>query len=179
MKYTILLMLLALCPVIRGDETVLLSSDKFDGASLAVYGTWIDAATGTIQLTKGTAGVDISGNATARGGINKPQNLKASDSDTLSLEITPHAGNKVHAVNILLEDASGAQVGWRFDISKLPQDKSTLLVATNLSDPDFVNKPASSGKFDLQNITGWHLQGDYSSDDPIKVSITRLSISSK
>jgi hypothetical protein len=179
MKYAFLFTLLALASLSRGDETVLISPDKFDGPTLSVYGTWLDAANGNIQLTKSAGGVEISGNATARGGVNKSQILKLSDGDTLSLELAPHAGNKAHALNVLLENADGAQVGWRFDISKLPQDKPTLLVATNLSNPDFVNKPGSNGKFDLQNVTGWHLQGDFSSDDPVKVSITRLSISSK
>lgn len=178
-KYTFLFMLLAFSSLSRGDDTILINSDKFDSATLSVYGTWLDATTGTIQLTKGDSGVEISGYATARGGINKIQNLKLNDGDTLNLELSSHAGNKAHALNILLEDGNGAQVGWRFDISKLPQDKSTLLVATNLSNPDFVNKPGSKGKFDLQNITGWHLQGDFSSDDPVKILITRLSTSSK
>jgi hypothetical protein len=179
MKHILLFLLLAFSSLSRADETILISPDKFDSATLSVYGTWLDATTGNIQLTKDAAGVEISGSATARGGINKTENLKASDGDTLNLELSPHAGNKAHALNILLEDGNGAQVGWRFDISKLPLDKFTLLVATNLSNPDFVNKPGSKGKFDLQNITGWHLQGDFSSDDPVKVSITRLSISSK
>lgn len=172
-------MLLTLSSLSRANETILISSEKSDFSTSAVYGTWLDQTMGNLQITKGPAGAEISGYATTRGGINKTQNLKVSDGDTLNLELSPHAGNKAHALNILLEDGNGAQVGWRFDISKLPLDKSTLLVAINLSNPDFVNKPGSKGKFDLQNITGWHLQGDFSSDDPVKVSITKLSISSK
>jgi hypothetical protein len=52
-------------------------------------------------------------------------------------------------------------------------------VATNLATPDFVNIPGSKGKFDLKSITGWHVQGDFSSDAAVKVLITKLSISSK
>lgn len=170
-----LLFLITFVSLVRGDEIVLISSEKADFAPSSLYGTWVEKG----PISKTETGVEISGSATARGGVRELRQIRVGDKAILNLEVNPLPGNEGHALNVLFEDNNGAQVGWRFDISKLPKDKPTLLVAENLDTPDFVNKPGSNGKLDLKNVSAWHIQGDFSSDASIKVLITKLSVSSK
>lgn len=162
----------------QGQEVVL---SDFKTVPPAVYGTWLDAQTGKSNLRIITPGqLEVTPPATAKGGTcGKDLNLSLDTGSVLELTAVVKPGNLANGVNILLEDANGVQAGWSLRISDLQPDKKSVLISAPLQSPDFVNAKGDNSQIDLTRIVGWHVQGDFTSDDQIHLVFERLVVRPK
>jgi hypothetical protein len=181
MRLILFFLSLAFSAVCFAGDTIL---GDFSQTSIPFsYGSWVDPATGKSILVSGPEGVSTtSGEATAKGGAcTRGLSISASDSDIIELEITVLAGNEAKAVNVLLENANGTQAGWRFDLADIKPGSTKKMVSSTLSEPLFVNSKAETANskteaFDPKAIVSWHVQGDYSNDNKIRVRFDNLVI---
>jgi hypothetical protein len=156
------------------EETVL--SDFSNKTIPFVYGSWIDASTGKIRLQQGPAGLETMDGATAKGGACDRAGLKFAPNHVIKLTFSVLKGNAAGGITVLLEDVSGAQAGWSFSMEGMGPGESRALTSRELSTPDFTSP---NGKLlDLDNIVAWHVQGDHSSDKPLRVRFEKLVVES-
>lgn len=157
-------------------EEVLLSD--FTAVPPAVYGTWLDAETGETRLRIGTSGgLEVFTPSTGKGGAcEKDLKLSFAAGAVLKLTAVVQPDNRANKINILLEDSDGVQAGWSLSLSDLQPGEKGVLVSAPLGSPNFVTAKGSDSEVDLTRIVSWHVQGDFSSDDPIHLVFERLVV---
>ena len=146
-----------------------------DAPFLFTYGTWQNKAkieNGRAIL--GGAGVTPKGG----GGCNLMPliDLSAKPDYSPALKVKVGAANKMGTIRLMLRDMEGHAATFEFPLPP-PGDGFTLITpkeGASLAKPNSLDKPGQN--LNLKQIQQWQFGGDYSSDLPIDVEISAISV---
>lgn len=156
------------------DRTVVLSEFNgtgFDYAYLSFEGK-VTAGEGAASI--GGADVGGKGGAVVRCELDLPGMPDACPAIRLRLG----AHNKAAALVMLIADADGTTIPFRFDLSKASADEFRTLYPVDgacLSMPNGAGKPGDVEGMDLSKVAQWQVQGDWKDTD-VHVEIDRVVV---
>lgn len=174
MRFLTLLLLGSLSTCLADD--VVLSN--FNNQTMPFpYGSWVNESTSATMLIPEPDGLSVADGATTEGGACvRDVNFSFSDDQVIELEVTVLEGNQAQALNVLLENADGTQAGWRFDLSGVPAGETRTLISSPISKPYFTTPQGET--FDPTSVISWHVQGDFSGEDLVRVRLENLVVKS-
>lgn len=138
---------------------------RSSGSSFA-YGSFQGKAGGTKD------GILVAKAPDGKGGCGADCDLKLGEATWLELGIATLPANEAPAMQIMLEDADGTSVSYRYSIEQLvPGTPAWLRVPLNQGS---VFKPGQDGVLSKESIVKWHIQGDYASAKTVQIMVIAL-----
>lgn len=154
------------------EGTVMLADLRGDQAGVFSYGTWKDHTTAT------SSGMAVLGSKGAQGngglGRDLPASVDLAGVRYIEVALGTMPVNQVPHITIALNDADGTQYSARLPVEHLVPGSPVWLRA-KLADfrLNGVEK-GSDGKMDWGKVTRWHLQGDWTTQQPMHVIFVAL-----
>jgi len=145
----------------------------FDNAGFGFeYGSWISS------VTPAPTYVTVGSPAGEDGGAGfEDLLLDTSDGIQIQVKVRPLVGNTADRFNFILKDSDGTEIGWHFELKELNEDPPEFTVlTTSLVTPHFINSTGINSLFDYTSVTNWQLQGDFSSNEPLRLQFDHLVI---
>ncbi len=137
-----------------------------DRPFLFAYGTWGGKAT----IVDGTA--RIQGTPRGGAGVNADLNLKSFRGRCPSLRVRLIGANKMRSIALLLVDKDQHTGRWELPLPTSGAATITPRDGASLETPTTTEK----GTLDLEHIIQWQIGGDWSSDEPINLEVSEMTL---
>jgi len=161
-------------PAASPSPVTMLADLRTNQAGIFEYGTW----KGKLAVSPSGMAVLGSKGAFGNGGFGRdlPAPLDCTAVTFVEVALGTAASNQVPQITVALNDADGTQFSARIAIEQLVPGMPVWLRAPKSAFKLNGVEPGSDSKMDWTKVTRWHLQGDWTTEQPMSLIFVALQV---